>query len=376
MAGSRFEAVGSIFTRINGLMKSGALKYAERPLWYDVYAAFPPKTEPRIDRKHEVCEVKDILYIEDMARSKFYTEYGNPDNLDLIDNNSSNVIQRFINKYMEFSPDDRYSEEAFDKAVDSLRSEGVELKNVREEEELIFSAELCLVFENKNDNLLSMKIKNKLYKAMDSISEISNVFDHCCQEDKAQKMKEKNLDIKTFEKLWFMKEDATTDEYEEELYKYRGDYAYYNQSFSEAVDWYTKAIEVMKNKDCRAYREAQDCLARCYHATKQYEECRNIILLLLKGCGNYDQTSYIVSLLLETAVNENEKILFHKYLIWLHPGNQTLWKSLNRSLNGLESFDKKDRLVNCEADAKNVRNWILSESPDFEKHFEEIFGVL
>lgn len=37
----------------------------------------------------------------------------------------------------------------------------------------------------------------------------------------------------------------------------------------------------MKNKYCRAYREFQDCLARCYHLLNQPQECRRISLSLV-----------------------------------------------------------------------------------------------
>ncbi|KAG8041212.1 hypothetical protein G9C98_002200 [Cotesia typhae] len=50
MAQSRLERIGTIFTRVQSLLKSGAVKWEDKPIWYDVYEAFPPKNEPRYDR--------------------------------------------------------------------------------------------------------------------------------------------------------------------------------------------------------------------------------------------------------------------------------------------------------------------------------------
>lgn len=50
-------------------MKGGALKPDDKPLWYDLYAAFPPKLEPRYDRVAPNITVKDIFYKEDLIRA-------------------------------------------------------------------------------------------------------------------------------------------------------------------------------------------------------------------------------------------------------------------------------------------------------------------
>ncbi|VDP15273.1 unnamed protein product [Soboliphyme baturini] len=64
------------FVSVTGLMKAGALKFEDRPLWYDVYSAFPPKYEPRFDRLPIKAEVKSIVYPEDIVRARFYQKYG------------------------------------------------------------------------------------------------------------------------------------------------------------------------------------------------------------------------------------------------------------------------------------------------------------
>ena len=55
--------------RVQGLLRSGALKEADKPIWYDVYAAFPPKFEPKFDRFVADHEPVNILYKEDAIRA-------------------------------------------------------------------------------------------------------------------------------------------------------------------------------------------------------------------------------------------------------------------------------------------------------------------
>jgi len=78
MSQSRLERVGSIYSRMHELLKSGARKADFRPLWFDLYAAFPPKYEPRWDRKIPGWDkpLNKILYREDAARAQFFKQYG------------------------------------------------------------------------------------------------------------------------------------------------------------------------------------------------------------------------------------------------------------------------------------------------------------
>ncbi|CAD6213851.1 GSCOCG00011095001-RA-CDS [Cotesia congregata] len=70
MAQSRLERIGTIFTRIQSLLKSGAVKSEDKPIWYVVYEAFPPKYEPRFDRVAPNVEIQDIFYKEDIVRAQ------------------------------------------------------------------------------------------------------------------------------------------------------------------------------------------------------------------------------------------------------------------------------------------------------------------
>lgn len=54
---------------MSGLLKNGALGPKEKPLWFDVYKAFPPKVEPTFERQLPTdLQVREILYAEDLGR--------------------------------------------------------------------------------------------------------------------------------------------------------------------------------------------------------------------------------------------------------------------------------------------------------------------
>lgn len=56
--------------RVEGLLSRGAMKPDDRPLWFDVYKAFPPITEPKYARPNLVVkEIRPILYKEDVLRA-------------------------------------------------------------------------------------------------------------------------------------------------------------------------------------------------------------------------------------------------------------------------------------------------------------------
>lgn len=56
-------------------MRAGVIKHEERPIWFDVYAAFPPKREPLYEKAvrplkiHAADTVPEILYKEDEIRA-------------------------------------------------------------------------------------------------------------------------------------------------------------------------------------------------------------------------------------------------------------------------------------------------------------------
>ena len=89
MAQTRLEKIGTIYSRLLGLYKSGAAPYETRPLWFDVYEAFPPKYEPRWDRHQlsygtggnvaKLGPPPKILYKEDVIRAQFFKVFGGED---------------------------------------------------------------------------------------------------------------------------------------------------------------------------------------------------------------------------------------------------------------------------------------------------------
>ncbi|XP_021559940.1 28S ribosomal protein S23, mitochondrial isoform X2 [Neomonachus schauinslandi] len=72
MARSRLETVGSVFSRTRDLIRAGVLN--EKPLWFDIYNAFPPLREPvfrrpRLRYGKAKAAIQDILYPEDRIRA-------------------------------------------------------------------------------------------------------------------------------------------------------------------------------------------------------------------------------------------------------------------------------------------------------------------
>merc|ERR1719334_1125960 len=133
--------------------------YENRPIWFDVYEAFPPKYEPRWDRhqlnyRHTKStsndEPRKILYKEDIVRAKFFKVYGGEDQdfnhdeiktnerkvpatYNLFDSKAYNVAQIFINKYFELEKnivtDNESSAYLFRDTVEALEADGIYLNS-------------------------------------------------------------------------------------------------------------------------------------------------------------------------------------------------------------------------------------------------------
>ncbi|TNN07486.1 Zinc phosphodiesterase ELAC protein [Schistosoma japonicum] len=74
------------------MINKGALAYEHRPLWYDVYEAFPPRVDPAYHRPCPTNTVRNILYPEDCERAAFYGGQYKSETLNmfkLMDNRSS-----------------------------------------------------------------------------------------------------------------------------------------------------------------------------------------------------------------------------------------------------------------------------------------------
>ncbi|XP_042342773.1 28S ribosomal protein S23, mitochondrial [Plectropomus leopardus] len=135
MAGSRLEKFGSVYTRVRDLMRSGVMKPSQKPIWFDVYEAFPPKKEPlyvkplrRFPKTDDA--VPEIFYREDQIRAKFYEQFGTgPWALDLSKPNFVSTCQRFVEKYMDLESRSDLDEAAlFEETWKSFLSEGIVLR--------------------------------------------------------------------------------------------------------------------------------------------------------------------------------------------------------------------------------------------------------
>ncbi|KAE8295718.1 28S ribosomal protein S23, mitochondrial [Larimichthys crocea] len=136
MAGSRLERFGTVFTRVRDLMHSGVIKPTEKPIWYDVYRAFPPKRDPlyvkpqsrTFTKKQEA--VPEIFYREDEVRAKFYEKYGTGARpFDLSKSNFVSTCQRFVDKYSALKSNSELDDSAlFEQTGKVLLAEGVVLR--------------------------------------------------------------------------------------------------------------------------------------------------------------------------------------------------------------------------------------------------------
>jgi len=156
---SRLEKVGTIYSRILGFQKTGAADYDKRPLWFDVYQAFPPKYEPRWDRHvlnygagsnvAAMGKPTKILYREDTVRAQFYKVFFAEDlakqdqtrikerfppiyneTFNLIENKET-MSQMFIQKHDEVSSQykDQPEVNLFKATVEALELDGIHLLN-------------------------------------------------------------------------------------------------------------------------------------------------------------------------------------------------------------------------------------------------------
>ncbi|CAG9857912.1 unnamed protein product [Phyllotreta striolata] len=141
MAGSRLEKVGTIYSRTTGLIRSGAINWADRPLWYDVYEAFPPKEEPRFDRPAPNMTLKKIFYEEDKLRAMFHRNNKHLGSSNMFNNKYKSLTQKFIEAYRKLeSENPEYTEEGlYKRAIEMLRRDK-EVDN-RSEEEVISLSE-------------------------------------------------------------------------------------------------------------------------------------------------------------------------------------------------------------------------------------------
>ncbi|XP_029469788.1 28S ribosomal protein S23, mitochondrial isoform X2 [Rhinatrema bivittatum] len=142
-------------------MRAGVIKQSEKPIWYDVYAAFPPKKEPVYQapttRFFKVEDnVPPILYEEDLIRVKFFEIYGTgPRPFDLSRSNFKSASQRFVEKFQELKKLGETDEKIlFEEAGKALLAEGIILRRKG-------SAPVGQATENR-DPVLEMNLREML----------------------------------------------------------------------------------------------------------------------------------------------------------------------------------------------------------------------
>lgn len=174
MAASRREKIGSIFTRFTGLLRSGAISEVDKPVWYDVYRAFPPAVEPKLNQEEPNKEIPNLLYPEDIVRAKFYSTYGNPDVVDLTNENIKTTCQKLVEKYFELQEKGELPEEKiFSAAIDSLKSEGIRLRTLAEKEtELLEQSPTSA----RNQNPAATDVDTNIQMAIDQDAKTSGEF--------------------------------------------------------------------------------------------------------------------------------------------------------------------------------------------------------
>ncbi|XP_068631817.1 small ribosomal subunit protein mS23 [Battus philenor] len=123
MATSRLERIGTIFTRVEGLLTRGAMKPDDRPLWYDVYKTFPPDTEPKFARtKPEPKPIRQILYKEDVIRAKFH-EKGHGLGTNMLNLSGETQTKRLIQQYEKLKSEGVPEIELIEKSVAAVSTE-------------------------------------------------------------------------------------------------------------------------------------------------------------------------------------------------------------------------------------------------------------
>lgn len=126
MAGSRLEKIGTIFDRVTGLLRAGAMNVNEKPIWYDIYRTFPPKTAPLYSRPIEDTPIKDIYFPEDSIRAKLHKKLGKKlPAFNLMDERYPTVSQKIILQTLQYQRDNSSlsEDEALDKAIDNHNNE-------------------------------------------------------------------------------------------------------------------------------------------------------------------------------------------------------------------------------------------------------------
>lgn len=101
---SRLWKIGSIYSRLSGMIEGGHLKGKEIPIWYSIYKRFPPVREPRYLSLTEgdlptAYQPPKLLYDEDIIRQAYYEDIDDSEIIKLRNNERKSRSQVFIDEY-------------------------------------------------------------------------------------------------------------------------------------------------------------------------------------------------------------------------------------------------------------------------------------
>ncbi|KMQ95070.1 28s ribosomal protein mitochondrial [Lasius niger] len=104
--------------RVISLLKGKAMKEEDKPLWLVIYAAFPPKYEPKYDRRLPKKPIRPIFYEEDLIRVRFHKDQNFIPATNLGNENVKSATQNFLSIYKTIKEQEELSEDsAYEKAI-------------------------------------------------------------------------------------------------------------------------------------------------------------------------------------------------------------------------------------------------------------------
>jgi small subunit ribosomal protein S23 len=151
MAQTRTFKIGTVYSRVRSLLQANAMKVENKPVWFDIYEAFPPKYEPRIDRHmlpygnggnvDQMPPPPKLLYAEDVLRAKYYKVFMPSDEkvdisvastevFDLFeksDRSARTLSQVFIDKHEQLAKTESIKGDVFQTTIEALELEGIHL---------------------------------------------------------------------------------------------------------------------------------------------------------------------------------------------------------------------------------------------------------
>ncbi|XP_059481725.1 small ribosomal subunit protein mS23 [Neocloeon triangulifer] len=147
MANSRLERVGTIYTRIKGLLKAGAMRPVDRPMWYDIYEAFPPKNLAPIQSKEPL---RQIFYAEDEIRARYHKEKVTSETINLADRQYQTKCQQFIRKYQELQAEnpEKEPDELYSLTLENVKLQAINPETTKEHTIELGDSSLAASFKN------------------------------------------------------------------------------------------------------------------------------------------------------------------------------------------------------------------------------------